>query len=138
MSHTNNVGWVSDPNGRGTAGLITSCVLTLGLCAWSALHLNIPPKREPRRRYWSRNVRWVLLGVFIPELVVLAAWRQWASCRELGMELHHVLKAETDMEKTRDHILPKPESRTSLQLKVCEQRLVNSSLGQSNEREQRS
>jgi hypothetical protein len=27
--------WVQDPEGRGTAGLMLSCVLTLGLCVWT-------------------------------------------------------------------------------------------------------
>ena len=27
--------WVRDPNGRGTVGLLLSCVLTLGLCVWT-------------------------------------------------------------------------------------------------------
>jgi len=27
--------WVRGPNGRGTAGLMLSCVLTLGLCVWT-------------------------------------------------------------------------------------------------------
>jgi len=36
------VGWVSDPNGRGTLSLIISCVVTFTLCVWSALHVNVP------------------------------------------------------------------------------------------------
>jgi len=27
--------WVRDPDGRGTVGLLLSCVLTLGLCVWT-------------------------------------------------------------------------------------------------------
>lgn len=121
MSSSTNVGWVSDPNGRGTAGLVTSCVLTLGLCAWSALHLNIPPKGETQRQYWSRNVRWVLLGVFIPELVILAAWRQWASCRELSAELYHILKAEEALgnEKRSDLNSSESTSESSWRANVC-------------------
>jgi hypothetical protein len=90
------VGWVSDPNGRGTSGLVVSCVLTLGLCVWSALHLNIPPKDEHKRSYWMRNIRWILLGVFIPELVILSAWRQWASARELHQEMKQIIDGEED------------------------------------------
>lgn len=122
MSPASTVGWVSDPNGRGTAGLVTSCVLTLGLCAWSALHLNIPPKGETKRQYWSRNARWVLLGVFIPELVILAAWRQWASCRELEMELRYILQAEKDNEQTGDYKFSQPTSQSCLHQNVREQK----------------
>lgn len=99
MSSTNtmdNVGWVSDPNGRGTAGLITSCVVTLCLCAWSALHLNIPPKGESRRAYWVRNLQWIFLGLIIPELVILSAWRQWASTRELHQQMGRILDSDEE------------------------------------------
>ena len=96
MSDNKTVGWVSDPNGRGTAGLVVSCVLTLGLCVWSALHLNIPPKNEPKREYWMRHTRWVLLGVIIPELVILSAWRQWASARELHFEMRRIVGEEEE------------------------------------------
>jgi hypothetical protein len=85
------VGWVSDPNGRGTASLVISCLLTLGLCVWSALHLNIPAKGESRREYWLRRVKWSICGVLIPEIVVLLAWRQWTSAGRLTNEVNKVL-----------------------------------------------
>ena len=88
------VGWVSDPNGRGTLGLILSCLLTLGLCVWSAMHLNIPQKDETRPQYWARNCKWVLLGVLIPELVVLSAWRQWLSAKQMTLEMKKILERE--------------------------------------------
>lgn len=84
------VGWVPDPNGRGTSGLIISCLLTLGLCVWSALHLNIPAKEESHREYWLRRVKWAACGVLLPELVVLLAWRQWTSAGRLTKEINKV------------------------------------------------
>lgn len=86
------VGWIQDPNGRGTGGLILSCILTLAICVWSALHLNIPGKNESRRKHWFRYVRWVTLGIFVPELVVLAAWRQWTSARSLTAAVNGLLE----------------------------------------------
>lgn len=93
-------GLVSDPNGRGTAGLITSCVATLCLCGWSALHLNIPQRGGSRRAYWVRNLQWIFLGLIIPELVILSAWRQswrqWASTRELHQQMGRVLESDEE------------------------------------------
>lgn len=40
------VGWQSDPDGRGTFTLVSSCVFTLTICVYSAMHLNVPPRRE--------------------------------------------------------------------------------------------
>lgn len=76
-------GWVADPSGRGTLSIITSCVLTMGLCVWSALHLNIPSWKETTVQMWLRNIKWMLMGLFGPELVVFGAWRQYASARTL-------------------------------------------------------
>lgn len=90
------VGWVQDPNGRGTSGLILSCVLTLGLCVWSAMHLNIPPKGETQVQYWVRSIKWVILGVVIPELVVLSAWRQWLSARRMSAELDKIFDEQKE------------------------------------------
>jgi len=78
------VGYVEDPNGRGTFGLISSCVLTLVLCVWSALHLNVPATHERLPTIIWRYVRWIIAGVYAPELVVFTAWRQWNSANYLS------------------------------------------------------
>ena len=82
-THMVTVGWVADPDGRGTFSLIVSCLLTLSLCVWSAIHLNVPPPNWTRLKAWARTWQWVLIGIFGPELVVFAAWRQYISAREL-------------------------------------------------------
>lgn len=82
------VGWVEDAPQRGTLSIITSCILTMGLCVWSALHLNIPPKIEKTARCWTRNFRWMLLGLFAPELVVFTAWRQYISAKTLQLRVN--------------------------------------------------
>lgn len=65
-----SVGWVYAPNYRSTSDIIFSCLLTMGLCVWSALHLNIRAQDETKLRTWIRNIGWVGLGVFGPELVM--------------------------------------------------------------------
>ena len=77
------VGWQSDPNGRGTFSLVSSCVLTLTICVYSAMHLNVPPRNECILQFWLRNIRWGLLGIFGPELVVFIAWKQYHSAKSL-------------------------------------------------------
>lgn len=78
------VGYQSDPNGRGTPGLIISCLLTLILCVWSALHLNVPRQGRNNRESLLLNISWVTAGIYAPELVVFTAWRQWSSARLLS------------------------------------------------------
>ncbi|KAI1757955.1 hypothetical protein F4782DRAFT_536656 [Xylaria castorea] len=77
------VGFVSDPDGRGTLSLLFSCLLTLALCVWSAVHLNLPEYNESDVHYLYRYLKWSILGVFGPELVIWAAWRQFISARAL-------------------------------------------------------
>ena len=83
-ANTEYVGYVGDPNGRGTASLVISCLLTLILCVWSALHLNIPDQTETTFQCLMVNLRWILAGIYAPELVVFTAWRQWSSARILS------------------------------------------------------
>ena len=81
------VSWYSQPNERGTWDILTSCVLTMSLCIWTALHLNIPASSDElakmtllrSRIYCSkagRQARWIFMGLLAPELVVYSAWQQ--------------------------------------------------------------
>ncbi|KAF3939537.1 hypothetical protein ABW19_dt0209686 [Dactylella cylindrospora] len=82
------VGYAEEPNVRGTASLVLSCVLTLILCVWSALHLNVPPPNDSNLNYCWTCARWIFAGIYAPELVVFTAWRQWSSARVL----HKIVK----------------------------------------------
>lgn len=107
MSHNSNVAgnattvaWVSDPDGRGTVTLLTSCLLTLGLCVWSSMHLDIPRRQYPQIKLLLQYVKWSLLGVFGPELVVYVAWRQLNSARTLrGIVRTALAELEPDEEE---------------------------------------
>ena len=35
------VSWQPEPHVRGTSQILASCLLTLSLCVWNALHLNV-------------------------------------------------------------------------------------------------
>lgn len=78
-----NVGWVADPDGRGTSSLIVTCLVTLGLCVWSAMHLSIPRRNEKNWYHTLQYVKWSIIGVVGPELVLFAAWRQYVSAQAL-------------------------------------------------------
>jgi hypothetical protein len=113
------VGYVSEPNVRGTTSLLISCVLTLALCVWSALHLNVPQYDASRLEMLLCNVRWIITGVYAPELVVFTAWRQWASARLLG-KLVSKLSEESKKTKKQPHrrttegIVAREQTTTSL------------------------
>ncbi|KAK3680777.1 hypothetical protein B0T22DRAFT_462549 [Podospora appendiculata] len=84
--------WRSEPNGRGTFSLIFSCIATLTLCVWSALHLNVPPAHRPLQRRFRDKAKWVLYGIFAPELVVATAAAQFIVARWLKAEIERDAK----------------------------------------------
>ena len=76
-------GWVDDPDGRGTFTIASSCVLTLSLCVYTAIHLNVRPYRRTELQSWVETTKWVAFGILAPELVVFVAWRQYVSAMAL-------------------------------------------------------
>ncbi len=83
-------GWVSQPNQRGTIDIIWSCVITLGICVWAMLHLNVPAKTDSQFTLFLRRVRWMTLAILAPELVMLFACGQWASARRSVTEMREL------------------------------------------------
>lgn len=81
--------WVPEPNGRGTWSLLSTCLITISLCVWSAVHLNVPQHQKTHSQYW-RKVKWLFLGLFAPELVAYVAWQQWQEARKLRQDIRAV------------------------------------------------
>ena len=65
--------WVQEPNVRGTLGILTFCLSTLIICAWSALHFDIPKRRYRRRDHLAFGVMWMMVAVLCPEALLAAA-----------------------------------------------------------------
>ncbi|KAM7203206.1 hypothetical protein V8F20_004148 [Naviculisporaceae sp. PSN 640] len=84
---TQTTAWQEEPNGRGTFSLIVSCLLTLTLCVWSALHLNVPAQHTGLRGRILEKTKWVLYGIFAPELVVATAAAQFIAARWLKEQI---------------------------------------------------
>ncbi|KAF7344053.1 hypothetical protein MVEN_01694800 [Mycena venus] len=74
--------WVDEANTRGTYSLVSSCVFTLGLCVWTAVHLNIPEQHAGARQF-LRKLSWLGVGVLAPEFVTFTAWYQYSSAKKL-------------------------------------------------------
>lgn len=61
--------WMPEPGERGTYSILSTCLITLGLCVWTAIHLNIPAHGE---KWWQQTWRkfgWMMLGFLAPEMV---------------------------------------------------------------------
>ncbi len=90
--HPAKMGWVDQPNQRGTIGIIWNCVMTLAICCWVMLHLNVPAKTDGLCCLMFRKARWLMLALLAPELVMLFACGQWASAKRSVADMqqsHH-------------------------------------------------
>lgn len=81
--------WVAGPSGRGTYSLILSCFTTLSLCAWSAVHLNIPGRHSEIKMLVAR-LQWMVTAILTPEWVLFCAFDQWCSARDLVKEINKI------------------------------------------------
>ena len=73
--------WRPEPKYRGTYSILSSCLVTMALCVWSAVHLNLPGPGERPAPFWRskqlwRKIGWVFLGLFAPEYVAWTAFEQ--------------------------------------------------------------
>ncbi|KAK0750470.1 hypothetical protein B0T18DRAFT_408963 [Schizothecium vesticola] len=115
--------WQPQPTFRGTFGILSTCLVTLGLCVWSAIHLNMPARNEApwdficalsvwknarEKRPWChiswpgqalRKTAWALLGFFAPELVAFTAYQQHKTAKSLTRALKEKLSPKNDLEE---------------------------------------
>ncbi|KAF2635759.1 hypothetical protein P280DRAFT_473662 [Massarina eburnea CBS 473.64] len=76
LNHTAK--WHPEPSSRGTFSIFSSCLITMGLCIWTAVHLNIPEHGEAGLITGQsiRKIKWLYIGLFAPEYVAFVAFRQ--------------------------------------------------------------
>ena len=81
-------GWAPEPSGRGTWSILWSCLATIFICTWSALHLNLP-HRHGRWYLFFRKLGWMLIAATAPEIVLYNAADNFFESRDL---LRHLRK----------------------------------------------
>jgi hypothetical protein len=115
---SNTVGFIKEDNQRDTISLLISCFATLGLCVYSAVHLNVPRRGERSYRTLLRECGWCIIGLFAPELILYTAWRQLASARQLRYEIDQArdseLRRSTSIEKVDSDGIPNEQHRTDM------------------------
>ena len=77
-------GWTSEPNcGTGTASIIWQCLVTIGLCIYIAVHLNVPLLPLSSVEAFARKVIKVLTGLLLPEIWAYFALAQLLLARDI-------------------------------------------------------
>ena len=69
------------PLKRTLFGITWSCLSTIILCAWTAVHPNVPP-RSTRKALWNR-LKLMYWMVIAPELVLAWAVRQFFAAKDI-------------------------------------------------------
>ena len=77
------VSWKKEPNFRGTYSILSSCLSTLFISTWSALHLDIPESGQPGYRRILDKLGWLVIGLLAPEYLLLVALNQYLAARNL-------------------------------------------------------
>src|SRR5437763_5321142 len=81
-------GWVHQCNGRGTLDIIQSCIVTIFLCSWSVLCLNMPEETATGRwTYLKNKLQWMLFALVFPEVITGIGAEQWASAFQCLQDL---------------------------------------------------
>ena len=73
--------WVPQSNVRGTVDILTSCLTTIILCAWTLVCVSVP---APEQAAWEIfRDRWHLfwIGIFCPDIVLVSAFGQFCKAR---------------------------------------------------------
>jgi hypothetical protein len=81
--------WHSEPRHRGTFSILSSCLITMALCIWTAVHLNLPEHRKESQQVY-RKALWLTLGLFAPEVVVWNAWAQRQRMKMLSDQMRRM------------------------------------------------
>ncbi|KAL6713318.1 hypothetical protein ACLMJK_008783 [Lecanora helva] len=75
-------GWQTEPNGRGTWSILWSCLATIFICTWSALHLDVPKRPGGKYSQFFRKVGWMLIAAVVPEIVLFLAAGNFFGARD--------------------------------------------------------
>ncbi|KAK4142528.1 uncharacterized protein C8A04DRAFT_29802 [Dichotomopilus funicola] len=78
--------YVPNPAGRGTIGLVYTCLLTLALCLWTAMHPDVAFCRGSWIYGPTYKVTWMVCAIILPEFVVCSAASQFLQARALHKE----------------------------------------------------
>lgn len=77
---TSSVGWVLESPGRGTLGLVSTCLFTLFLCTWVVIHPRVYKRPLLRRLH---KVALFLKTIIAPEFIAVEGLQEWSQAQEM-------------------------------------------------------
>ncbi|KAI9811448.1 MAG: hypothetical protein M1827_005431 [Pycnora praestabilis] len=81
-------GWVDEPDcGRGTTSLLYSCLFTIFICTWNALHLNLPADHDGHMEIFLRKLKGMIWTILAPEFLTLIALNDYLDAKVIAQKL---------------------------------------------------
>ena len=87
--------WSPPDSRRSTLDLVQSCIFTLILCSWTAVHPDIPP--QEKKRWWKyRKLLDALWAIVMPEYFLWLAFDELWESRLICLELKELESTRTE------------------------------------------
>lgn len=102
MNATTLRGWVPEPDGRGTWSILWNCLVTISVCIWSALHLNVAKPRHSSSSPIIRKMMWSLAAATAPEYILWTSANDFFRARRT---LHYLTLKQKQQDWTMTHVL---------------------------------
>ncbi|KAH6712701.1 hypothetical protein BKA61DRAFT_607629 [Leptodontidium sp. MPI-SDFR-AT-0119] len=100
-------GWTAGPQLRGTFNILWTCISTLALCVWTAVHPNILCTSSRCRAFVTR-LGMMLVAIVFPEIIISAAWRQLKSSQMLRAEMNSLC-----LKQPKENQIQRPDRETA-------------------------
>ena len=77
------VGWMDESPGRGTLGLIMTCLFTIFLCTWVVIHPRVSKQPVLHRLH---KIALSLKAIIAPEFIAVEALQEWSQAQRMVKE----------------------------------------------------
>jgi hypothetical protein len=84
-------GFVPNPSGRGTLGLLWECLFSYSLCLWTAIHVDFYPGEDGGLLRANSKFHWSLLIFFLPEYALMQVIHDYWAARQYCKVRNRVL-----------------------------------------------
>lgn len=103
--------WTNSPSWRGTADILWSCIVTLTACVYTAIHPNVPDSRRSKSRRLGVKMKWALIALVAPELVLHTAIEQYRAPQRVCERLNCILREVEDKDNVATCVLKESRVR---------------------------
>lgn len=87
LDHDFAQSWVPASTVRSSWEILYTCVTALIACFIKFVPLNIPAYDDSTTTKYCRKLKWLVLTIFVPEMVFYRAWQQYQDAKDLKQDL---------------------------------------------------